>query len=228
MAAWRWQIERRGIDRPAQQPVRALVDAENAPSMALHGTRDHGADHGVEPGAIAAAGQNADRLFKTHEQLWVEGGRRDDARCRKRRDRGRTVARSGARIARHAASRRVGQVSRRRLPWRVALAGKSAHGWRFAARSIDRCGDAGPRGEASRRIDPALASDGSGRAMAVNGKLDMRTSGRTPVNHPPPGSGITRRRERDFALVSHTGSPAVYRDPRRRGHWRWRHHGNRK
>ncbi len=65
-AAW---IERRGIDRPAQQAMRALVDAEHFPPVALHRAHDDRADHGVEAGAIAAAGQYANPLCRTHHRL---------------------------------------------------------------------------------------------------------------------------------------------------------------
>src|SRR5207245_8623139 len=50
------------LDRAAHQPHRALADAEDAPAIALDGAADDGADSGVEPGAIATAGQDADRL----------------------------------------------------------------------------------------------------------------------------------------------------------------------
>ena len=56
------QVELLVLDRPAHQAHRALADAEDAPAIALDGARDHGADRGVEPGAIAAAGQDADGL----------------------------------------------------------------------------------------------------------------------------------------------------------------------
>ena len=56
------QVERGELHRTAQQALGALVDAEHAPAIAEHGARDDGADHGVEPGAVAAAGQHADGL----------------------------------------------------------------------------------------------------------------------------------------------------------------------
>ena len=42
---------------------RALADAEDAPAIAVDGARDGGADRGIEPGAIAAAGQHTKFFF---------------------------------------------------------------------------------------------------------------------------------------------------------------------
>jgi len=50
------------VRRPVQQALGTMVDAKNAPAVALCGTRDNRADHCIEPGAIAAAGQYA-KLF---------------------------------------------------------------------------------------------------------------------------------------------------------------------
>ena len=51
-----------GRDREA---VRRLADAEHLPAVAEHGALDHGADHGVQAGAVATAGQQAE----THGDL---------------------------------------------------------------------------------------------------------------------------------------------------------------
>ena len=47
---------------------RALADAENTPAIALNGAHDNRADHSVEPGAIAAAGQQAKLLFRHYKE----------------------------------------------------------------------------------------------------------------------------------------------------------------
>jgi hypothetical protein len=60
------RVKRRGIDRTLHEAQRAVANADNGPSIALHGAGDDRADHGVEPGAVAAAGQHADRLAGTH------------------------------------------------------------------------------------------------------------------------------------------------------------------
>ena len=52
------QLDR--VDRPRQQAVGGLADAEHLPAVAEHGALDHGADHRVQPGAVAAAGQQAE------------------------------------------------------------------------------------------------------------------------------------------------------------------------
>src|SRR5205823_4086942 len=51
------EAERLGLDRAAQQPHRAVADAVDAPAIALDRAGHDGADHRIEAGAIAAAGQ---------------------------------------------------------------------------------------------------------------------------------------------------------------------------
>ena len=55
-------IERHGLDGPLQKPERAVADADRRPAVAVMGAQRHGADRGVQAGAIAAAGQDADSL----------------------------------------------------------------------------------------------------------------------------------------------------------------------
>ena len=52
--------ERDGVDRPRQQAVGRLPNAEDLPAVAEHGALDHGADHRVQPRAVATAGQQAE------------------------------------------------------------------------------------------------------------------------------------------------------------------------
>ena len=46
----------------SQQAERAVADADRRPAVAVMGAQRHGADGGVEAGAVAAAGQDADSL----------------------------------------------------------------------------------------------------------------------------------------------------------------------
>ena len=46
----------------SQQAQRAVADADGRPAVAVMGAQRHGADRGVEAGAVAAAGQDSDSL----------------------------------------------------------------------------------------------------------------------------------------------------------------------
>ena len=63
------QLDR--VDRPREQAVGRLADAEDLPAVAVHRALDHGADHGVQAGAVAAAGQQTD----AHRDLLARGRR---------------------------------------------------------------------------------------------------------------------------------------------------------
>ena len=54
------RAQRDRIDRPRQQPVGGLADAEHFPAVAEHGALDHGPDHCIQAGAVATAGQQAE------------------------------------------------------------------------------------------------------------------------------------------------------------------------
>ena len=51
-----------GCDRPLEQPERAVADADRLPAVAMMRAQGHGPDHGIEAGAIAAAGQDPNSL----------------------------------------------------------------------------------------------------------------------------------------------------------------------
>ena len=52
--------QRDRVDRPRQQAVGGLADAEHFPAVAEHGALDHRPDHRIEAGAVATAGQQAE------------------------------------------------------------------------------------------------------------------------------------------------------------------------
>ena len=54
------------VERTAHQPHRALMNSENAPAITVHGAMHDRAENGVQPGAIAAAGQYPDGFLVGH------------------------------------------------------------------------------------------------------------------------------------------------------------------
>jgi hypothetical protein len=57
------------LDGTGHEAGGALVDADHLPAVALDRPVGHGADHGVQPRAIAAAGQDADPFDLRHGRL---------------------------------------------------------------------------------------------------------------------------------------------------------------
>jgi hypothetical protein len=55
-------IERLGLDRPLQQAEGAVAEADGRPAVAVMRPEGHRPDRGVQPRAVAAAGQDANSL----------------------------------------------------------------------------------------------------------------------------------------------------------------------
>src|SRR5690606_14088790 len=62
-------VEDRRIDRPRHQPLDTVPDADDLPALLTGAMQHDRAQDRVEPGAVAAAGENADSPFRTHVSL---------------------------------------------------------------------------------------------------------------------------------------------------------------
>ena len=77
------ESEHLGGDRTRQQAVGAVPNADDLPAVAQHRAFDHGPDHRVKSGAIAAAGQESDPLrFRHGLPLTLFRGRQSRAKPR--------------------------------------------------------------------------------------------------------------------------------------------------